>query len=135
MQRVLEELVEVQRGYLRGQEELRKEMAFLQRQVARAIIVMMEAIAYAQDPEQNARDYEEWVKGTMGEVLTKELEDLKTEEAVAAAGSAAGPMEIDEEEEVEEEGKEKEGGEGSEQEVEMVVESAEVEQGQLESRL
>ena len=36
-------------------------------------------------------------------------------------------MEIDEEE------KEKEGGEGSEQEVEMVVESAEVEQGRSES--
>ena len=91
----MEEMVEVQKGYLRGQEELRKEMAFLQRQVAGAIVVMTEAIAYARDPEQDARDYEEWVAGTMGEVLTKELEDLKTEEA------AAEPMEVDEEEEVE----------------------------------
>ena len=125
--------MEVQRGYLRGQEELRKEMAFLQRQVAGAIVVMMEAIAYARDPEQDVRDYEEWVVGTMGEVLTKELEDLKTEEAAAAAGSAAELMEVDEEEEVEEveeAEKEKEGGEGSEQEVEMVVESAEKERGQ-----
>ena len=120
MQKVLEEMVEVQRGYLRGQEELRKEMAFLKRQVAGAIVVMMEAIAYARDPEQDAKDYEEWVIGTMGEVLTKELEDLKTEEA------AAGPMEVDEEEEVEVvEEVEKEGGDGSEGEVEMVMESEE----------
>ena len=133
MRRVLEELVEVQKGYLRGQEELRKEMAFLRRQVAGAVVVMTEAIAYARDPEQDARDYEEWVVRTMGEVLTKELEDLKTEEA-AAAGSAAGPMEVDEEEEVEEEEVEKEGGEGSEQEVEMVVESAEEERGRSEVR-
>ena len=123
VRKVLEELVEVQRGYLRGQEELWREMAFLQRQVAGAIIVMMEAIAYARDPEKDAKDYEEWVEGMMGEVLTKELEDLKKEEA------AAKPMEIDEEKEVEEEEKEKEEGEGSEQEVEMVVESAEVEWG------
>ena len=47
VRKVLEELVEVQKGYLRGQEELRKEMVFLQRQVAGAIVVMMEAIAYA----------------------------------------------------------------------------------------
>ena len=123
MRRVLEELVEVQKGYLRGQ-ELRKEMAFLQRQVAGAIVVMTEAIAYVRNPEQDARDYEEWVIGTMGEVLTKELEDLKTEEAAAVE-----PMEVDEEEEVEEEEVGKEGGEGSEREVEMVVESAEEEWG------
>ena len=47
VRRVLEELVEVQKGYLPGQEELWKEMAFLQRQVARAVVVMTEAIAYA----------------------------------------------------------------------------------------
>ena len=110
-------------------------MAFLQRQVAGAIVMMMEAIAYARDPEQDARDYEEWVVGTMGEVLTKELEDLKTEEA------AAEPMEVDEEKEVEEvevevekEEVEKEGGEGSEGEVEMVMESEE-DWGQSEVRL
>ena len=131
--------MEVQRGYLRGQEELRKEMAFLQRQVAGAVVIMMEAIAYARDPEQDARDYEEWVIGMMGEVLTKELEDLKTEEAAAAAGSAAEPMEVNKEEEVEKEevekeGVEKEGGEGSEREVEMVMKLAEEEQGRSEVR-
>ena len=129
----MEEMVEVQRGYLRGQEELRKEMAFLQRQVARAVVVMTEAIAYARDPEQDAKDYEEWAMETMGEVLTRELEDLRTEE------SAAGPMEVDEEEEVEvveeveKEEVEKEGGDGSEGEVEMVMESEE-ERGRSEVR-
>ena len=77
VQKVLEELVEVQREYLWGQEEIKKEMAFLQKQVAGAIVIMTEAIAYARDPEQDAQDYEEWVEGTMGEVLTRELEDLK----------------------------------------------------------
>ena len=75
----------------------------------------------------------------MGEVLTKELEDLKMEEVAGAAESAAEPMDVDEEEEVEEEevekeGVEKEGGEGSEWEVEMVMESAEEEQGRSEVR-
>ena len=105
VRRVLEELVEVQREYLQGQEEMKKEMSFLQKQVAGAVVVMMEAIAYAQDPEQDAQDYEEWVEGTMGEVLTRELEDLKTEEAAVVE-----LMEVDEEEEVEKEEKKKEGG-------------------------
>ena len=106
--------------------------------MAGAVVVMTEAIAYARDPEQDAKDYEEWAMGTMGEVLTRELEDLRTEEAAAAAGSAAGPMEVDEEEEVEvvevEEEVEKEGGDGSEGEVEMVMELAEDERGRLEVR-
>ena len=129
VRKVLEELVEVQREYLQGQEEMKKEMAFLQRQVASAVIVMMEAITYTRDSEQDAKDYEEWVEGMMGEVLTRELKDLKKEEAAAVQ-----PMEIDEEEEVEKEEKEKEGGEGSEREVEMVVESVEVEWGRSEVR-
>src|ERR1700679_1463094 len=85
---VLMELVDVQREFLLAQEEVRREMVYLQMQLAGAIVVMMEGIAYVQDPEQDARDYDQWVEETKGEIIQRELEDLAKEKAAAAEGAA-----------------------------------------------
>ena len=66
---VLMELVDVQREFLLAQEEVRRETVYLQSQLAGAVVVMMEGIAYVQDPEQDARDYDQWVEETRGEIL------------------------------------------------------------------